>query len=149
METKVAFSTMGNFFNKLGFTASTIVDPIGKSGGIWIVWNTSHVNVRASSVSSQAIYAIVHKEDYEEWVLAAVYTSTNPSLRDTLWDDLESVAQNMEKPWLVASDFNDYGSQHKRRSFSTNHNSRRTQKFLDRVNNCKLLDLGSTGPKLT
>ncbi|KAL7162143.1 hypothetical protein ACSBR2_042591 [Camellia fascicularis] len=55
----------------------------------------------------------------------------------------------MEKPWLVAGDFNDYGSQNERRSFSLNHTSRRTQKFLDRVNNCNLLDLGSTGPRLT
>ncbi|KAI8029071.1 hypothetical protein LOK49_LG01G03937 [Camellia lanceoleosa] len=110
METKMAFGTMGNIFNRLGFTVSTFVDPIGKSGGIWIVWDTSHVNVRASLVSSQAIHGIVHKEDYEEWVLATVYASPNPSLRDTLWNDLEFVAHNMEKPWLVTGDFNDYGS---------------------------------------
>ncbi|KAI7985920.1 hypothetical protein LOK49_LG14G01197 [Camellia lanceoleosa] len=83
METKVAFSTIRNLFNRFGFTALMFVD-IGRSGGIWIVWDTSHVNVRASSVSSQAIYATVHKEDYEEWVRAAVYSSPNPSLRDTL-----------------------------------------------------------------
>ncbi|KAI8023817.1 hypothetical protein LOK49_LG03G00556 [Camellia lanceoleosa] len=66
METKVPFSKMGNFFNRLGFTASTIVDPIGRVGGIWIVWDTSQVNVRASSVNSQAIHATIHKEDYDE-----------------------------------------------------------------------------------
>lgn len=73
----------------------------------------------------------------------------NPSLRDLLWNDVESVAQNMEKPWLVVRDFHDYGSQNERRSFSPNRNSRRTHKFLDKVNNCNLLDLGSTGPRLT
>ncbi|KAI7985906.1 hypothetical protein LOK49_LG14G02233 [Camellia lanceoleosa] len=78
--------------------------------------DTSHVNVRASSVSSQAIHATVHKEDYEEWVLAAVYASPNPSLKDTMWDDLESVAQNMKKRWMVAGDFNDYGSQNERKT---------------------------------
>ncbi|KAL7196594.1 hypothetical protein ACSBR1_036576 [Camellia fascicularis] len=40
LETNVVFSTMGNFFNRLGFTASTTVDPISRSGGIWIVWDT-------------------------------------------------------------------------------------------------------------
>ncbi|XP_028078004.1 uncharacterized protein LOC114279914 [Camellia sinensis] len=55
----------------------------------------------------------------------------------------------MEKSWLVAGDFNDYGSQNDIRSFSTNHNPRRSQKFLDRANNCNLLDFDSTGPKLT
>lgn len=82
METKVAFSKMGNFFNRLGFTASTIVGPIGRVGGIWILWDTNHVNVRASSVGPQVIHATIPKEDYEEWVLAAVYASPNPLLRD-------------------------------------------------------------------
>ncbi|KAI7984960.1 hypothetical protein LOK49_LG14G01814 [Camellia lanceoleosa] len=89
METKVPFSIMSNFFNRLGFTASSIVDPIGKVGGIWIIWDISQVNVRASFVSSQAIHATIHKEDYEEWVLAAVYASPNPALRESPWDDLE------------------------------------------------------------
>ncbi|KAL7249819.1 hypothetical protein ACSBR1_011904 [Camellia fascicularis] len=44
METKVTFSSIGNFFNNLGFSASTIVDPVGRSGGIWLIWNTNHVN---------------------------------------------------------------------------------------------------------
>lgn len=37
METKVTFSSIGNFFNNLGFSASTIVDPVGRSGGIWLI----------------------------------------------------------------------------------------------------------------
>lgn len=108
METKVAFSTMGNFFNRFGFTVSSIVDPIGRVGGTWIVWDTNHVNVRASSVSPQVIHATIHKEDYEDWVLAAVYVSPNPVLMKNLWDDLEDVAQNMDRPRLVGGDFNDY-----------------------------------------
>ncbi|KAI7985754.1 hypothetical protein LOK49_LG14G01697 [Camellia lanceoleosa] len=52
MEIKVPFSKMGNFFKSLGFTASSIVDPIGKVDGIWIIWDTNHVNVKASSVNS-------------------------------------------------------------------------------------------------
>ncbi|CAL5362434.1 unnamed protein product [Camellia sinensis] len=149
METKVAFSTMNNFFNSLGFTASSTVDPVGRMGGIWIVWDTTQVNVRASSVNSQAIHATVHKEDYEEWVLAAVYASPNPTLRDQMWHDLTAVATNMKKPWLVAGDFNDYANQGERRSYSANQNSRRTQKFIDRINSCNLIDLGSTGPRMT
>ncbi|KAI8017206.1 hypothetical protein LOK49_LG04G03341 [Camellia lanceoleosa] len=141
METKVAFSKMSNFFNRLGFTTSTIVDPVGKVGGIWIIWDTNHVNVRASNVSSQVIHATIHKEDYEEWVLAAIYASPNPILRDQLWHNLENMAESMDRPWLVAGDFNDYANQREKRSFSLNNNTGRVQKFLDRVNNCNLIDL--------
>ncbi|KAI7980987.1 hypothetical protein LOK49_Contig84G00005 [Camellia lanceoleosa] len=45
METKVELHTMGMFFNNLGYTASTHVDPIGRSGGIWLLWNPSQANV--------------------------------------------------------------------------------------------------------
>ncbi|KAL7212328.1 hypothetical protein ACSBR2_015082 [Camellia fascicularis] len=149
LKTKVPFSKMSDFFNRLGFTASSTVDPGGRVGGIWIVWDTTQVNVRFSTVSPQVIHATVHKEDYEESVLAAVYASSNPVLRDQLWKDLEDVADNMQQPWLVAGDFNDFAHQRERRSFSTNRNTSRTQKFLDRVNNCNLIDLGSSGPRLT
>ncbi|KAI7983165.1 hypothetical protein LOK49_LG15G02259 [Camellia lanceoleosa] len=54
METKVTFSSMGDFFNRLGFTASTVVDPVGRIGGIWIIWDTNHVNVRASSLQDSS-----------------------------------------------------------------------------------------------
>ncbi|KAI7993515.1 hypothetical protein LOK49_LG11G00930 [Camellia lanceoleosa] len=85
METKVQFSSMGPFFTNMGFSASTIVDPIGRAGGIWLNWDTDQVNVRASAVSNQFIQATVHKEDFEEWVLNAVYASPNPLSKDTLW----------------------------------------------------------------
>ncbi|XP_028087357.1 uncharacterized protein LOC114288068 [Camellia sinensis] len=55
----------------------------------------------------------------------------------------------MQQPWLVARDFNDYANQRERRSFSANHNTSRTQKFLDRVNHYNLIDLGSSRPRMT
>lgn len=41
METKVTLSSMGMFFNNLGFTASSSVDPNGRAGGIWLLWEPS------------------------------------------------------------------------------------------------------------
>ncbi|KAL7233401.1 hypothetical protein ACSBR1_017096 [Camellia fascicularis] len=68
----------------MGFSAATIVDLVGRSSGIWLIWDTDQVNVRASSVSNQYMQGTIHKEDYEEWVLNAVYASPNPSLREAL-----------------------------------------------------------------
>ncbi|KAL7236108.1 hypothetical protein ACSBR1_019391 [Camellia fascicularis] len=149
METKVTYSSMGNFFNNLGFTASTIVNPIGRAGGIWVIWDSTQVTVRASAASNQYIQATVHKEDYKEWVLNAVYASPNPTVRDSLWEDLEDTTASMNKAWLVVGDFNDYANLSERRSFSPSPNLTRTQRFTERVNNCNLLDLGSVGPRFT
>ncbi|KAL7165830.1 hypothetical protein ACSBR2_036656 [Camellia fascicularis] len=70
-------------------------------------------------------------------------------MRENLWNELEEVAETMTRSWLVAGDFNDYASQGERRSFTTTSSSTRTQKFLERINNCNLIDLGSSGPKMT
>ncbi|KAI8007413.1 hypothetical protein LOK49_LG07G02848 [Camellia lanceoleosa] len=129
LETKVPFSKISDFFNRLGFTASSTVDSVGRVGCIWIVWDTTQVHVRASTISPQVIHVIVHKEDYEEWVLAAVHAGPNPILRDQLWKDLEDIAGNMQQPWLVAEEFNDFAHQRERRSFSTNRNTGRTPKI--------------------
>ncbi|KAL7245045.1 hypothetical protein ACSBR2_000394 [Camellia fascicularis] len=122
MKTKVTFSSLGNFFNNLGFSASTVVDPISRMGGIWMLWDIDHINVRTSFVSNQYIQATIHKEDYEEWIFSAVYANSNPATRDNLWKELERTANNMNQPWLVAGDFNDFTDLSEKRSFSPNHN---------------------------
>ncbi|KAL7223854.1 hypothetical protein ACSBR1_025335 [Camellia fascicularis] len=117
METKVELTTIRMFFNCMGFTTSTHVDPVGQSGGIWMLWK--------------------------------------PTVRDELWDHLEALAQTMKEPWLVAGDFNDFTSANEKRSLyksnsqSLSQDQRRSQKFNERLNNCKLMDLGCTGPSLT
>ncbi|KAL7167322.1 hypothetical protein ACSBR2_037900 [Camellia fascicularis] len=148
METKIPFSSTGNFFNNLGYTAATILDPVRRAGGIWMLWDTDQINVLASIISNEVIQATIHKKDYEEWVLPAMYASLNPSSEEDLWDNLKDTASTMDKPWLVAADFNDFVSQDERKSFTPNHNNR-SQKFSKQINNCNLMDLGSVGPGLT
>ncbi|KAI8011578.1 hypothetical protein LOK49_LG06G01909 [Camellia lanceoleosa] len=63
METKVPFSSMGNFFNTMGFIAATIADLVGRACGIWLLWDTAHVSIRASIVTNQVIQATIHKEE--------------------------------------------------------------------------------------
>ncbi|XP_028067839.1 uncharacterized protein LOC114270505 [Camellia sinensis] len=104
-ETKVPFSSMGLFFNHLGFTASTFVDPVRQVGGIWLICDPTQVSVSAHIANSQVIQATVKRENYEEWVLAVVYASLNPVRRQNLWNDLESCwtsrRENYEE-WVLA-----------------------------------------------
>ncbi|KAL7253115.1 hypothetical protein ACSBR1_007602 [Camellia fascicularis] len=78
-----------------------------------------------------------------------VYVSPNPRSRDALWNNLESMADNISEPWLVANDFNDFVNLNEKHSFSTNQDQARTRKFQARLNRCKLIDLGCSGPRLT
>ncbi|KAL7222108.1 hypothetical protein ACSBR1_023926 [Camellia fascicularis] len=153
METKVEFNSMGMFFNRMGFTASSHVDPIGRSGGIWLVWNPILVNVRVTEASSQLITATISRQDYPDWILSAIYASPISQKRDELWNNLERTSQTITDPWLLAGDFNDFASLDEKRTMSGSQNQsqdqRRAQKFTERVNNCNLMDLGCIGPKVT
>ncbi|KAL7238850.1 hypothetical protein ACSBR2_004865 [Camellia fascicularis] len=148
-ETKVMFSSMGLFFNNLGYTASITVDPVGRVGGIWLLWIPTQVSVSAFVANQKVIQATVKWKDYEDWVLAVVYASPNIRLQQTLWEDLEDTANSMTKPWLIAGDFNEISEQNERRSFSQNIQHNRSCKFTDNIHRCGLMDLGCTGPKLT
>ncbi|KAL7237415.1 hypothetical protein ACSBR2_003663 [Camellia fascicularis] len=88
METKVEFTTMEMFFNCMGCTASAHVDPVGRSRGIWMLWNPIVVNVRVVEASSQQITATISRQDYQNWLLSTVYASPNARKRDELWDHL-------------------------------------------------------------
>ncbi|XP_028103837.1 uncharacterized protein LOC114302922 [Camellia sinensis] len=148
-ETKVLFSSMGLFFNHLGFTTSTIVDPVGRVGGIWLIWDPTQVSISAHIANSQVIQATMKREDYEEWVLAAVYASSSIGMRQNLWNDLENSANSMVDPWLIVGGFNDVMGQNQRRSFTQNNQSNRCKRFLENINRYGLMDLGCTGPKFT
>ncbi|XP_028075296.1 uncharacterized protein LOC114277597 [Camellia sinensis] len=155
METKVEFKLMGTFFNCIGFTTSIHVDPTGRSGYIWMLWNPNVVNVRVVETSSQQIIANILRQDYPDWLLSTVYARPSSAKRDDLWDQLEAIAQHMNDPWLVAGDFNDFTTANDKRSFHGSHqqtfsrDQRRSRKFNERIDNCKLIDLGCIGPMLT
>ncbi|KAI8001392.1 hypothetical protein LOK49_LG09G02886 [Camellia lanceoleosa] len=83
METKIDLSSMGSFFNKLGFTASSHVDPVGRSGGIWVLWDPFKATVKALEVNAQVIHAKIQRDNHVDWVLSAVYgkkRSLSPTL---------------------------------------------------------------------
>ncbi|KAL7219061.1 hypothetical protein ACSBR2_012188 [Camellia fascicularis] len=133
----------------MGFSASIVVDPIRRKVGIWLIWDTNHVNVQTFVVSNQYIHVTVHRKDYEEWILSVVYANPNPAARETLWKKVKETSNNMNQPWLVVRDFTDFTNQSETRSFFPNLNFNITQRFRWRIDNCNLIDLGSIGPRLT
>jgi len=117
VETKVPLSTLNEFFKNKGFTASSYSDPVGRSGGIWVLWDPARVNVSAVEVTNQVIHATIARADFEEWVFSAVYGSTNPVARDLMWYDLQQRAANDNREWFLAGDFNDHTESSEKRCF--------------------------------
>ncbi|KAM7487447.1 hypothetical protein LguiB_024931 [Lonicera macranthoides] len=138
IETKVPLSSIGNYFEQFGYIASTYTDPVGRVGGIWILWNPSILNMRDMHISSQCIHMIITKNNYEEWLLSTVYASPSFRCRELLWENLKTVADSYNIPWLVASDFNDHGDSSEKRSFSRSSSQNRSSIFINNINSCGL-----------
>ncbi|KAL7172858.1 hypothetical protein ACSBR2_032350 [Camellia fascicularis] len=85
--------------------------------------------VMALDANPQVIHAKIKRDNFQDWILLAVYASPNPRSREALWNKLESMADNISEPWLAAGDFNDFANQNEKRSFSTKQDQARTRKF--------------------
>ncbi|GAU35497.1 hypothetical protein TSUD_384520 [Trifolium subterraneum] len=82
------------------------------------------------------------------WYFTPVYASPLEERRKLLWDDLTAIAQNMTDPWMLAGDFNDIMCTEEKRG-GVVASRRKCTIFKDRINSCKLIDLGAVGPKYT
>ncbi|XP_058211449.1 uncharacterized protein LOC131323612 [Rhododendron vialii] len=140
---------MGMFFKNLGLTASTHVDPSGRKGGIWILWDPSKVSLNTTLTTPQAIHTTVRKDNFEDWIFSAVYGSRNPRIREILWEELGSLADTNQKPWLIAGDFNDTAEASESKSNAPDTSASQRRKFMDNINKCQLIDLGYMGAKYT
>ena len=69
-------------------------------------------------------------------------------MKDKLWEALLKEADEIDKPWLLAGDFNTYKSLDDKWGGSSNV-MRKCAKFARWIDDCGLIDLGFTGPKFT
>lgn len=149
LEPKVSLQSMGFFFQNLGFTRNTFIDPNGRSGGIWVLWDPTKVGVFTISINTQAIHVKINKNGYEDWVLSALYANPNPRLRDILWEGLKEFAEANHLPWAAIGDLNDTTSAEETRSTAADNGHNQRRKFRESINNCNLVDMGSSGPRFT
>ncbi|XP_021803921.1 uncharacterized protein LOC110748212, partial [Prunus avium] len=90
----------------LGFSHFHIVDAIGFSGGVWLLWNGNSVSLQVVAHSSQSITALVTLGN-QWWLLTVVYANPCQGIRESLWNYFDGLARASHLPWLVLGDFND------------------------------------------
>ncbi|XP_075655267.1 uncharacterized protein LOC142625512 [Castanea sativa] len=111
-------------------------------GGIWLLWDSTQVEIFKLSSMEQKIHALVKDlSSNASWLLSAIYASPRYAERRLLWDNLSKVAELHALPWITAGDFNKvllgeakFGGRPVCIS--------RALKFQDCLNNCGMIDLG-------
>lgn len=107
-ETKMRGSECRIWKNRLGFSGSFMVDCIGRSGGLALLWKES-VDVILKSYSIGHIDCVI-KDSGNEWRFTGIYGHPQSSLRHFSWDllrRLKGMNELRDLPWLVGGDFNE------------------------------------------
>lgn len=91
----------------LGFSCFEVVDPIGFSSGLWLLWNDNKVRVEVISTIDQSISASIAWPGQNPWLFTTIYAKPWSSKRKKLWEYLNFVSKCHQLPWILAGDFND------------------------------------------
>ena len=77
------------------------------SGGIWLLWNQSRVNIKILDSSKHFIHGIVNEGNSDEWMFTVVYANPILTLKKQCFEEVAQLARNITKPWMVIGDFNE------------------------------------------
>ena len=148
-ETKVSDLKAKSITDRMSLDGAIHANNFGLSGGLWVLWDSNKVEVtELSSIEQEIHYMIKDLSSGVSWLLIAVYASPRFAKRWLLWENLASVANLHDLPWVIAGDFNKVlNAEEKFGGRAVDF--QRALRFQDCLNHCRMIDLGLSGPKFT
>jgi len=68
--------------------------------------NLEEIEVEVLNSHEQFVTVEIKPPGRLSWILTCVYASPQPQTREILWQKLQSLGTEYQKPWLLAGDFN-------------------------------------------
>lgn len=115
-------------------------------GKILLFWN-EHISIQPWRFSTQCL-SVSANYGGQSFIISIIYAKCSRSERLPLWDELKDYHRHMDKPWILAGDFNVVGEVNEKlggRSPDLN----AINDFRDMISFCGLIDGGYTGSKYT
>ena len=143
-ETKNKKFFMNKIRMRLRYDSLFVVDPIGRAGGLAVLWRRDLVVKRVLFTDFTIELNVEGKGTEEDWWFVGIYASSNDQLREQQWKTIEHRANIWGRNWILAGDMNDLlssgekwgGKQRSDRSFRI---------FRNFVNNNQLIDIEFEG----
>jgi hypothetical protein len=148
MESRTSPSNLQRTFQLLGFDGYQFADTNGYAGGIIVAWKKEEISVDTLITHFQFLHLKVTLQGGKTFFFTPVYASPQEEARSDLWSELINISRTLDGEWLIAGDFNDIMNQSEKKGGAPV-SQRRCDKFVDRINECKLLDCGAIGPHFT
>jgi hypothetical protein len=107
METKLRSNKMVEIKHKAGFTNVFVVDCVGRSGGLALMWGED-VDLEIINYNRKHIHAnIISHELGTPWKFTGFYGHLVPHKRHEAWSLLRYLKSLSPLPWVCAGDFNE------------------------------------------
>jgi hypothetical protein len=134
--------------DKLGMPGMFLVDPVGKSGGLAMMWRDVD-DVTIENYSRRHINVMIYSQTAKQtWKLTGFYGHPNPARRHEAWSLLKYLRNHPPAPWLCMGDYNEIINNSEKWGAATRRESQ-MEEFRDMVEYCQLSDLGFIGLKFT
>ncbi|XP_019157963.1 PREDICTED: uncharacterized protein LOC109154684 [Ipomoea nil] len=132
-----------NMADKLGFCSSFMVDPLGFAGGLLLVWNKDRVPLTVVGHNSQSIHTLIPRHDGKNFRISFAYVRPTRRAKDLFWQGCKEYSNSFKDPWVMLGDFNDISGQADQWGVGEIVASS-VDRFLEAVNDCGLMDLGTS-----
>ncbi|XP_059445337.1 uncharacterized protein LOC132177129 [Corylus avellana] len=133
---------------KLRFVGLFAVDPVGRSGGIALLWKEEH-EVEIQNYSRRHINAIEKRnEDGFIWKLTGFYGNPDSSKRKESWALLQHLKSFLPEAWMCVGDFIEITHQEEKTGEARRRETLMAD-FWSALEVCNLWDLGFIGPRFT
>ncbi|XP_062093823.1 uncharacterized protein LOC133799848 [Humulus lupulus] len=132
---------------RLGFCGKIVVEKIGRSGGLCLLWG-DFVDVELIEFSMFHIDVFIDAVGSPSWRFTGLYGQPDAILRKDFWRFLGMLASSYEGPWLCEGDLNEIivASEKDVAASRPNYLMRN---FKQALSDCDLIVLGFSGPKFT
>ena len=149
METHIGGDRANDITDRLPFQGAILTDTIGFAGGLWLLWDTNRVEIPNLASIEQEIHVLVKvKSSNLSWFFTAIYASPRFRERKFLWNNLSTVANSHNMPWLMVGDFNELLFANDKFGGRPIIPSRATA-FKNCLDFCNMADLGFQGLRFT
>jgi len=133
---------------KMGFAGALVVNPVGRSGGLALMWKND-CNLEIYNYSRRHINAIIKTgDDNFVWKFTGFYGNPETAKREESWLLLRHLKTHAPLPWLCVGDFNEILSQDEKVG-EVVRRERQMDGFRIALEDCQLGDLGYVGSRFT
>ncbi|KAK3218312.1 hypothetical protein Dsin_012282 [Dipteronia sinensis] len=147
LETKVTHVVMESFRVNLGFSGKLVMNYVGHSGGICMLW-MGNISVDLLSYTQSHIDVQVVSHGLKTWRLTGFYGHPEATQRHHSWALLWCLSEVVDLPRLCVGDFNEIlCNSEKEGGLERSHLL--LDNFRKALNYCGLEDLGFLGPQFT